>query len=56
MRARQEFRSFTSAVRTIQGVETVNVIRKGQVRWLAENDIAAQVEFVAGIFGLAATA
>ena len=36
----------------IQGIETVNMIRKGQVRWLAKDDIAGQVAFVAGLFGL----
>src|SRR5919106_1575088 len=34
VRAGQGFRSFVSAVRTIQGIEAVNMIRKGQVRWL----------------------
>ena len=31
VRACQGFRSFASAARTIQGIETVNMIRKGQV-------------------------
>jgi IS6 family transposase len=35
VRAMQGFRSFHSAWRTIQGIETVNMIRKGQIRWLA---------------------
>ena len=52
VRASQGFRSFDSAARMIQGIETVNMIRKGQVRWLAKDDIAGQVAFVAGIFGL----
>src|SRR5437762_3217306 len=52
VRACQGFRSFASAVRTIQGIETVNMIRKGQVRWLAKNDIAGQIAFVAGLFEL----
>jgi hypothetical protein len=38
--------------RTIQGIETVHMIRKGQVRWLAKEDIAGQVAFVAGLVGL----
>jgi hypothetical protein len=33
----QGFRSFHSAWRTIQGIETVHMIRKGQIRWLATN-------------------
>jgi IS6 family transposase len=53
VRASQGFRSFHSAARTIQGIETVNMIRKGQIRWLAKDNIAGQVAFVTGLFGLA---
>jgi hypothetical protein len=42
----QEFRAFHSAQRTIQGIEIVNMICKGQVRWLAKGDIVGQVAFV----------
>ena len=52
VRASQGFRSLDSAARTIQGFETVNMIRKGQVRWLPKDDIAGQVAFVARLFGL----
>jgi IS6 family transposase len=52
VRASQGFRSFDSAERTIQGIETVNMIRRGQVKWLPKDDIAGQVAFVAGLFGL----
>jgi hypothetical protein len=34
----------------------VNMIRKGQVRWLAKDDIPGQVAFVAGLFGLTVAA
>jgi transposase-like protein len=54
VRACQGFRSFAAAARTIQGIETVNMIRKGQVRWLAKDDIVGQVAFVRRLFGLAA--
>jgi len=54
VRASQGFRSFDSAARTIQGIETVNMIRKGQVRWLEKDDIIGQIAFVAGLFGLTA--
>src|SRR5436190_22465422 len=54
VRAMQGFRAFYSAWRTIQGIETVNMIRKGQVRWLSKTDIAGQVAFIAGLFGLTA--
>jgi transposase, IS6 family len=52
VRAMQGFRSFHSAWRTIQGIETVNMIRKGQIRWLAKDDIAGQVAFISSLFGL----
>jgi len=56
VRASQGFRSFLAAARTIQGIETVHMIRKGQVKWLPKDDIAGQVAFVAGLFGLTAVA
>lgn len=54
--ASQGFRSFDSAARTIEGIETMNMIRKGQVRWLEKDDIIGQIAFVARLFGLTATA
>ena len=48
----QGFRSFHSGWRTIQGIETVHMIRKGQIRWLAKGDIIGQVAFVANLFGI----
>ena len=56
VRASQGFRAFRSAARTIQGIETMNMIRKGQVRWLSKGDIAGQVAFVSGLLGLPAAA
>jgi transposase, IS6 family len=52
VRSSQGFRSFHSAARTIEGIETINMIRKGQVRWLAPGDIAGQVAFVTRLFDL----
>jgi transposase, IS6 family len=52
VRASQGFRSFRAAARTIQGLEMVNMIRKGQMRWLAKGDIVGQVAFVAGLLEL----
>jgi IS6 family transposase len=52
VRASQGFRSFRSAAKTIQGIEIMNMIRKGQVRWLAKGDIVGQVAFIAGLLGL----
>jgi transposase-like protein len=54
--ASQGFRSFRSAARTLQGIKTMNMIRKGQVRWVPKGDIAGQIVFVAGLFGLATAA
>src|ERR1700742_3038430 len=56
VRAMQGFRSFRSAWRTLQGIETVNMIRKGQIRWLAKEDIAGQVAFISSLFSLALAA
>ena len=55
VRAMQGFRSFRSAWRTLEGIETVNMIRKGQVRWLAKNDIAGQVAFISSLLGIPKT-
>src|SRR3954452_14103505 len=52
VRASQGFRSFNSAWRTLQGIETINMIRKGKIRWLPKDDILGQVAFVAGLFGV----
>jgi transposase, IS6 family len=52
--AKQGFRSFAGACRTIQGYEAMHMIRKGQVRWLPKGDVAGQVLFIHQIFGLKA--
>jgi IS6 family transposase len=46
--------SFQSAWRTLQGIETVNMIRKGRVRWLAKGDTVGQARFIGELFGLSA--
>jgi transposase, IS6 family len=46
--------SFVTAWRTIQGIEAVNMIRKGRVRWLAKGDSIAQAGFISSLFGIAA--
>jgi IS6 family transposase len=45
--------SFQSAWRTLQGIETVNMIRKGRVRWVAKADSVGQALFISAWFGLA---
>src|SRR3954454_15473161 len=47
----QWFRSVQGAVNKIQGYEAMNMIRKGQVRWIPKGDIAGQVRFVNRAFG-----
>ena len=46
--------SFQSAWRTLEGIETMHMIRKGRVRWLAKNDVRAEARFVFELFGIAA--
>ena len=46
--------SFQSAWRTVQGIETVHMIRKGRVRWLANDDALGQALFITDLFGIAA--
>jgi IS6 family transposase len=48
------YNTFRSAWRTLEGIETVNMIRKGRVRWVAKQDVAAEARFIAKLFGLAA--
>jgi transposase, IS6 family len=45
--------SFQSAWRTIRGVETVHLIRKGRVRWVAKHDSLGQARFISTLFGVA---
>ncbi len=46
------FFSYPTARRTIQGYETMHMIRKGQIQGAAKGDIKAQNQFIAGLFGL----
>jgi len=46
--------SFQSAWRTLQGIETLHMIRKGRVRWLANDDALGQTLFISELFGIAA--
>ncbi|MEO1131176.1 MAG: IS6 family transposase [Cyanobacteria bacterium J06639_1] len=53
VKASQHFREFWSAQRTLRGYETMNAIRKGQMKGVPRSDIAAQVKFVNDIFRIA---
>lgn len=48
------FGSFPTAWRTIQGYETMNMIRKGQIEAVEKGNIQAQNQFIARLFGLVA--
>ena len=50
----QCFRSFHTAERTIEEVETLHMMRKGQVKRLDGRDSVGQAKFVASLFGVAA--
>jgi transposase-like protein len=54
VRASQCFKRFQTAERTIEGIEAVNMLRKGQVKRLVGNDAVGQAKFVASLFGIAA--
>jgi transposase-like protein len=51
--AKQGFREFQAAQRTIQGYEAMNMIRKGQVRWVSGTDVLRQIRFIKKLFDLA---
>jgi transposase, IS6 family len=52
--ASQWFRSVDGALNTIAGYEAMNIIRKGQIRWLPKTDTVGQMRFVERTFGIAA--
>jgi transposase, IS6 family len=50
----QGFRSADGALRSIAGYEAMNIIRKGQIRWLPKGGAVGQKRFIERIFGIAA--
>lgn len=50
----QCFRSFHAAGRTIEGIEAVHVMRRGQVKRLDGRDATGQAKFVVNLFDAAA--
>ncbi len=54
VRASQCFKSFHTAERTLEGMEAMNMIRKGQVKRLAGSDEQGRAKFVASLFQIAA--
>jgi IS6 family transposase len=54
VRASQCFKRFHTAERTLEGIETMNMMRKGQVKRVAGSDAMGQARFVESLFGVAA--
>jgi transposase, IS6 family len=52
--ASQWFRSVDGAVNTIAGYEAINIIRKGQIRWLRKTDVVGQMRLIERTLGVAA--
>ena len=54
VQAKQGFREFHAARRTIQGYEALHMMRKGQVRWVIGSDVWRQNQFINRLFEVAA--
>ena len=54
VRSSQCFKNFRTAERTLEGIEAVNMMRKGLVKRLSGSDAQGQAKFVASLFGIAA--
>lgn len=54
VRASQCFKRFQTAERTLEGIEAMNMIRKGQVKRLERSDAMGQAKFVESLFQIAA--
>ena len=53
-RAMQCFRSFHTAERTIEGIQSMHMMRKGQIKRLDGRDSVGQAKFIESLFQLAA--
>jgi len=54
VRASQCFKRFHTAERTLEGIEAVNMVRKGQVKRVAGSDAMGQAKFITSLFQIAA--
>jgi len=54
VRASQCCKRFQTAERTLEGIEALHMMRKGQVKRLAGGDVQGQAKFVLNLFQLAA--
>jgi transposase-like protein len=48
------FGSFSTARRTLRGIEAMSMIRKGQVKGINQGDNVPQVKFIEQLFGISA--
>ena len=54
VKAKQNFREFRAARRTIEGYEAMHMIHKGQARGVSDADVSKQNQFIDKLFELAA--
>ena len=54
VQASQCYKRFPTVERTLEGIEAMNMMRKGQVKRLAGGDAQGQAKFVASLFSIAA--
>jgi IS6 family transposase len=54
VRSSQCFKSFHTAERTLEGIESMNMMRKGQAKRLSGSDAQNQAKFVLNLFQVAA--
>ena len=54
VKAKQGFREFQAARRTIQGYEAIHMIRKGQARRVSGSGVRRQIQFLHRLFEVAA--
>ena len=47
------FKRFTTAWRTVRGIEMMHALRKGQARWMAKGDVVGQTRLIHKVFGWA---
>jgi transposase-like protein len=46
--------SLRTAWRTLRGIEAMDMVRKGRVRWIGTDDVIGQAKFITKLFGIAA--
>lgn len=54
VRSSQCFKSFRTGERTLEGIEAMNMMRKGQIKRLNRDDMMGQAKFIASLFQIAA--